>query len=271
MLQAIISQLQNFRNTLYDLLPQRADSTMDLLDALSSNISADSVVKLSLNSLFRRCYSSIFDVVENFLSVKPVKPTKDAQVTAQRKEESIRQSLMKLIGEQCPTPTSGRPFRLFAVDCTSGPRPYATKLEDRHVVYSPNPTPGNKPIVIGHQYSTLAYLPERQEPRTPAWVLPCSTERVPSMEKGNEWGMKQLSQYLQHPELGFDGALSVVVGDSLYNTLPCQKIASSHNQLILISRLRGNRNVYTPPAPDAQSTGHPICWTLDNIINPFFV
>ena len=71
MLQTIISRLQNFRKSLYDLLPQRADSTMDLLDALSSNTSADSVVKLSLNPLFRRCYSSVFDVVENFFRLNP--------------------------------------------------------------------------------------------------------------------------------------------------------------------------------------------------------
>jgi hypothetical protein len=265
MLQTIISQFQNFRKSLYDLLPQRADSTMDLVDALSSNTNADSVVKLSLNPLFRRRYCSVFDVVENFLSPKPAESTdetraNEAKAVAQQKEKNARQALMKLIGEQCPSPTPERPFRLFGLDCTSGPRPYATKLEDRHVVYSPNPAPGNKPIVVGHQYSTLAYLPERETPNAPAWVLPCSTERVPSQEKGNEWGMKQLSQYLQHPGLDWDKDLSVVVGDSLYNTLNCQKIAKPHENLVLISRLRGNRNVYAPPAPsmlDTKSAGHP--------------
>ena len=199
-------------------------------------------------------------MLSKIFSTKPTDSTKEAQVIAQQREKSAQQSLMKLSGEQCPAPTPGRPFRLFGLDCTSGPRPYATKLEDRHVVYSPNPTPGNKPIVIGHQYSTLAYLPERHDQYTPAWILPCSTEPVPSTEKGNERGMKQLSQYLWHPELGFDGELSVAVGDSLYNTLNCQKIAEPHKPLILISRSRGNRNVYAPPAPspsDAKGTGHP--------------
>lgn len=272
MLQTIISQLQNFRNSLYELLPQRADSTMDLLDALSSNTNADSVVKLSLNPLFRRCYSSVFDVIENFLSTKPTNSTKEAQLIAEQKEQSTHQSLMKLIGEQCPVPTSERHFRLFGLDCTPGPRPYAEKLADRHVTYSPNPAPGNKPIVIGHQYSTLAYLPEHQNPQAPTWVLPCSTERVPSQEKGNEWGMRQLSQYLRHPALGWDKELSVVVGDSLYNTINCQKIAKSHENLVLISRLRSNRNVYAPPgssSPNAKNNGHPTWYGQKmNLNNP---
>jgi hypothetical protein len=134
MFQTIVAQLQNFRKSLHDLLPQRADSTMDLLDALSSNTNADSVVKLSLNPLFRRRYSSVFDVVEHFLSPEPVKSkdekkTNEAIVAAQQKEKEARQGLTKLVGEQCPSPTPERPFRLLGLDCTSGPRPDATKLE----------------------------------------------------------------------------------------------------------------------------------------------
>jgi hypothetical protein len=37
---------------------------MDLLDALSANQRADSVAELSLNSLFRRGYSALYDAIE---------------------------------------------------------------------------------------------------------------------------------------------------------------------------------------------------------------
>jgi hypothetical protein len=257
MLGTIINQLQHFRQSLYDLLPKRADSTMDLLDSLSANTNADSIVKLSLNPLFRRCYSSIFDVIENFMVTESNDLTGESKVIAEKEREKTQQALMQLVGEQCPPPTSERPFRLLGLDCTSSARPYASKLEDRHVVYSPNPTPSNRPIVIGHQYSILACLPDRQLPHTPAWILPCSTERVPSKEKGNEWGMKQLDQWLNHPDLKWGEQLSVVVGDSLYSTLTCQQWAKKQDQLLLISRLRSNRNVYAPPPKKSATTGHP--------------
>jgi hypothetical protein len=257
MLNAIINRLQRFRQSLYDLLPKRADSTLDLLDALSSNTHADSVVKLSLNALFRRGYCSIFDAIENFFLTPVSDVSEEAKAIAQQEEETRHQDLMQLIGEQCPTPTPERPFRLLGLDCTPMPRPYAEKLADRHVVYSPNPTPGNKPIAIGHQYSILACLPDRALPLTPAWILPCEAKRVPIGEKGHEWGMKQLDRWLRHPKLGWGKHLSVVVGDSLYSTLSCQKQAQAHEQLVLISRLRNNRTVFAPPVKATVGAGHP--------------
>lgn len=55
------SNLEQFRTDLYDLLPYRRDTLLDLLDALSSNTPARSVVELSLRPYFRRTYSSITD------------------------------------------------------------------------------------------------------------------------------------------------------------------------------------------------------------------
>ncbi len=57
--QETISQLQGFRQELYQLLPARRDALLDLLDALSSSLQAHSVVELSLSPLFRRGYSGI--------------------------------------------------------------------------------------------------------------------------------------------------------------------------------------------------------------------
>jgi hypothetical protein len=51
-LSVIKERFKEFRQRLYDWFPKRADSSMDLIDALSSNTQTDSVVKLSLNPLF---------------------------------------------------------------------------------------------------------------------------------------------------------------------------------------------------------------------------
>ena len=61
-----IRKLQNFRLELYNLIPKRADATVELIDSLSSDTGAGSVVQLSESSLFRRTYNSIFDAVKNF-------------------------------------------------------------------------------------------------------------------------------------------------------------------------------------------------------------
>ena len=59
-MQVALEQLKQFRLQLYSSLAYRGDTIMDLLDALSSNTTAKSVVELSLNPLFRHGYGSIY-------------------------------------------------------------------------------------------------------------------------------------------------------------------------------------------------------------------
>ncbi|MEW5768659.1 MAG: hypothetical protein AB1797_13795 [bacterium] len=55
------TQLHQFRQELYSNLTYRPDATMDLIDSLSTNSKARSVVELSLSPFFRRSYSSVTD------------------------------------------------------------------------------------------------------------------------------------------------------------------------------------------------------------------
>ena len=48
----LIEKFQQFRQHLYNCFPHRCDSVMDLLDALSSNEKANSIVELCLSPLF---------------------------------------------------------------------------------------------------------------------------------------------------------------------------------------------------------------------------
>ena len=54
-------QLEQFRYTLYQNLDNRADTIMELLDAMGSMPKASSVVEYSLSPAFRRSYSTIFN------------------------------------------------------------------------------------------------------------------------------------------------------------------------------------------------------------------
>ncbi len=103
---------------------------------------------------------------------------------------------------------------LFGVDTTPALRPYAKTLSDKGIVYTPNNTPGNKPIGVGHSYSVLAHLPENNEAFP--WLLPLDIKRVKSDEKGSTVGMAQMQGLLKQKEMPFYQSLCVLVSDSLY-------------------------------------------------------
>ena len=130
---------------------------MDLMDALSSNTTAHTVVELALNPRFRRHYSALDNAVQlNSISDK---------------------QLSCLTGKMMHVPRE-RQFHLRGTDVTSRLRPYASTLKDRGSVYQPNTIKGNKPIAIGHQYSFVALLPERNKEKIGNWVLPLAMHRA---------------------------------------------------------------------------------------------
>ncbi len=214
-----ISEIKNFREQLFLAFKYRADATMELIDSIAGNINATSITELSLNSNFRHRYSSISDAINNF---------------AINDKQQIEQILIKC----CKPITPSRPYHLLALDCTSAPRQYAKTLADRSIVHAPNPTPGNKPTTVGHQYSVLGYLPEKSlKPNAPCWFLPLSTNRVASDEKGINVGSQQLKNIM--PALSQE--LSVIVADSAYSAHTFIASITPYDNTILIARLRGNR------------------------------
>ncbi|MBA3603773.1 MAG: hypothetical protein H0W50_09075, partial [Parachlamydiaceae bacterium] len=130
MTNLILNSFRHFRQKLFNLFTYRSDSTMDLIDTIAGQTTKESSVKLSLSRLFRRGYSSITDVVDNLFRQK-------AEINPDPEELKKEQTkLTALFAEQCP-PLLHRKFELFAVDCSSNPRVYSEKLEDRGYVHSP--------------------------------------------------------------------------------------------------------------------------------------
>ena len=64
-------------------------------------------------------------------------------------------------------------------------------------------------------------------------------------KKGHEFGMQQLKDYIESQ--GIADKLNVSVGDSLYGSNECRKIAVSQENQIHIFRLRSDRNVFCEP------------------------
>ena len=110
--------------------------------------------------------------------------------------------------------------RYYGLDVTPQPRAYAKKLADKTIVHSPNPAPGNRPICIGHSYSIIAGLSPTRDDH---WVAPLDVARVPSDQKGHEFGMNQMKKLMAYT--CDDTELKVSVGDSLYGTNECRKTA----------------------------------------------
>lgn len=252
------TQLEQFRQQLYESLPSRPDALMDLLDTLSSNTTARSVAELSLNPVFRYGYSSLYDAVDNFFEAT------DPHTAAQERR-AHEQKLMQLIAPYVPAPQK-RKFWLLGLDVTPAPRPFADTLEDRTFVYQPNTIRGNKPVAIGHQYSTLVIFPEKQDQKAPPWVVPLSMRRVKSQETGTGVGAQQIEALLTDETLPFQDELCVEVVDSAYSAISFLGRVAKKDNLVTIARLRSNRTLKRlPPKQDNDSLGrgHPTWYGQD--------
>lgn len=247
--QLMLTQLEQFRNTIYAWFPHRADALMDLLDSLSSNMTARSVVELSLNPCFRRQYGSLHDGIDHLFS-----SSQGQTCLPEHRASPEREALLRLLVSFLPPPQSR--FRLLGLDVTSASRPFAKTLSDRTFVYQPNPVKGVKPITIGHQYSVLAVLPEKARPDAPPWILPLIVDRVTSQETKRATGLAQLTRLLDDTTLPFHQEFCVQVVDSDYSAVTYQGPVASQPNLVTITRLPGNRTVYRP-APPAKGTARP--------------
>lgn len=152
----ITSKLAQFRQQVYLILGRRADSKIELLDALCSHDGARSVAELSLTPVFRRHYSALYKAMAD-LELQDT----HLQALAARRLPAVRRF----------------PFWLLGVDVTPAPRPFAVAFSGRQVVYQPTAIPGQRPLTLGHQYSSVTLLlPEGAGHRS--WVAPLSVQRV---------------------------------------------------------------------------------------------
>ena len=101
------TELEQFRTSLYQNFENRADTLMDLLDAMCSVPDVKSVVEYSLAACYRRSYSTIFKAIDE-MNLEPL-------------------WLPEQLGFYLPWPQKW-PFWLLMVDVTPGPRAYAHTL-----------------------------------------------------------------------------------------------------------------------------------------------
>jgi hypothetical protein len=249
--QKAVSQLQQFRAELYQLLTARPDALLDLLDAMSGSPGARSVVELSLSPLFRREYSSITDAIDEFFQASQ-------PACAEAERQAWNQGLARLIGRYLPAPQQRR-FWLFGIDVVPVSRPFARTLEDRGFVYQPNPVGSNKPVTIGHAYSVVAFLPEKGQLDDPPWVMPLGVRRVQSHETARLVGAEQLRTLLEDDTQPFHDGLCVQVADSAYSGAGYLGRLGTQCNLVTVTRAADNRVFYRQFStdPEESGSGHP--------------
>jgi len=233
------TQLKQFRTELYQNITNRADTLIELMDAISSNTTATSVVELSQTACFRRSYSNLYKAIDEWQPPKMLLP--------------------HLLNPYLPTPRQ-KSFWLLFVDVTVQPRPYGHTVDDRGMVYHPTVVSGNKPVTIGHQYSSVVLGLEPEAGVTGSWVLPLLTERVATSQDKEMVGGRQIDALLDDPQLPFGQELCVEAVDSSYSKPVYLHNHRQHANLVTIARVKSNRTFYHQFQPETemdQSVGHP--------------
>lgn len=227
----LIAQFQDFRQKIHKCFSSCNDACMDLLDALSGNTDANSIAELSLNPLFQRSYNSIYKAIKESFNTEKEDKNDD--------EDKIDKSseLIRAVSQLIEKPQQ-RPFYLFATDTTPHPRPYAKTLVERGYIYQPNTVKGNKPINIGHSYSLLSILPEKETDNNAALSLDTNGVDVAS---------KQIQAAMSDSSLPWYKKPSVLVADTAFSKRSFLFEQSQHDNLVVVARCRSNRVFYQSP------------------------
>ena len=249
-LASALSKLQTFRQNMYLTVFGGVAVLMDLLDAISSNTTASSVVELSLAPQFRRGYGSLYRGISHFVDGC-------SELEGDTKRLQMEKQYLQILKEHMPIPPI-RGWVLLASDVTPMPRPFACTLSDRTVVYAPNPVLSNKPIAVGHQYSHLVILPQRTLGQKSPWVVPLSVRRVGSQQTGTQVASEQLDTLLQKDILP-QGKLCVHAGDTAYSSAKFVHQTARHKDVVQIARVRSDRVFYRAAVLDnaVVEAGHP--------------
>lgn len=218
--------LQQFRDTVYQALPKRADAMMDLVDALTSANSVKSPVALSESPLFRRGFAAVYDA----LGEEGVSEGKFSEIFHQNHPASC-----ETIGG----------YEVYAVDCTPCPRPEADTLPERVHLKSQS----EQVAQVGEKFSWLGRLVKTGS----SWVAPQDIQRVSVTSTDSEVAVEQVKRLDKQSD-----RLKVVVADSLYGNQHFLAVFLVVTTVLALVRLRSNLCLYENPTPKPpQSKGRP--------------
>lgn len=200
----------------------------------SQSVAKETVVFLTESELFKRKYSSLYRMLENYSCPRNT-PTDERIILRRKERRKIQKYLTSLY-----TKNSSR--NVYALDTTNHYRSYASKGRDRKNVRSKN----NRFSEPGYEYSALCNLKEDD------WSIPVSIERVGSNDNKYDIGVRQI---LDAHACSEKDSITIGIGDAAYSN--CGYIEPIYNKdnLISITRDRKNRAVYDVFSGDQKKVG----------------
>lgn len=207
--------IDRFREEIYQSFTQRADAGLDLIDALTGSLEIESPVASSESPLFRRKFSSIYDM----LNYGRLNVSRLGQVLNTHQPEDA-----ELVAG----------YEVYGLDCTDDPAPEAETLADRSQAKKGR----SAATVVGHRYSWLVRLVAWRT----SWCMPQAIERVPTSSSDSQIGanqVKALAARSAHPK--------VVVADSLYCNAVFLEIFLLVQWVFALVRMKSNQVLYEEP------------------------
>ncbi len=224
--------LGGFRAELYALLQRRADALFELTDAILTAGSVPSPVHLSLASVHRRSWSSLYAALsQGRIGVESVRDL--------LAEQPFDDGLL----EEHPA--------VYAVDTSSWPRCDAESSPERGYYYHPSRHSAGQPIVAGWAYQLVAQLGFIRD----SWTAPVDARRVKPDEDANDAAVEQVRMLVTR--LPQRGEASLFVFDAGYDPVRLQKGLEGYPARILV-RLHSSRTFYADaPTPEHRPVGRP--------------
>jgi hypothetical protein len=251
------SGLAKFRNCFRKVFPYNRDTCIEIIDALSSNTSANSQIKITLSDFFTRRHTSMSRAISSYYKPRDMN-VDDSTKIKEDADKGIQNMLCQHLEENT------KDYHLFAGDVTPNKRSYAKKLTDKGFVYSQGSISSTKPVVIGHKYSYVNYLTEENN-----WALPIDVKRISTTDKDTVVGVKQWTDIINDKNNNLNHKTSVGVFDSAYsNAYAISKyIETEPDNSVFISRIRADRVFMRPSVIKYKGKrGRP---SIYDIQNPF--
>ena len=221
--QEHINKIIEFRQAIHtNGFGKEADALQETLDALCLAGSLSSFPLLSLSSIFRREWHSLYKAIERG-------SVRDEWLTAHFASE---------------VPRSG--IQYYSLDGTGWARPRARTMDDRQYIYQPTKAVNGGSVCVGYPYSLLDWVPEAHR----SWSLPISVQRIPSEMNASEMGISQINALSQHRS-NLEDVVDIVAADAKYGNARFLRPLQKQNCGIVV-RLRKDRVLHRAPEPPAK-------------------
>jgi hypothetical protein len=223
-----LAPLRTFRSDLHRCFQRRADGLFELGDALLAAESVTSLPYLSLQSVHRRGWGSLYD----------------ALAAGRIDVAALRTLLMEQRLLAGPL--------VYAIDRSVWPRCDAEASPERGYYYHPSRHSSGQPIVAGWAYQWLAQLSFQRD----SWTTPLDVRRVHPSENANVVAVEQITDLLTC--LPRDGVPPLFVFDAGYDSAQLTP-ALVETAVAILVRLRADRCFYAdaPPVASSPKGGRP--------------